>query len=123
MPIGALPCRRRFAAREGALPSPRLVSWRIMPEGPATTRFPDEPRDSFLLRLTDALWALRDPVEIQAAAALHLGQRLRANRVFYADITDDRKAVIYQDFVNGLDSMKRHHAVECFGGEAAARLR
>lgn len=94
-----------------------------MPEGSVTALIQDEPRDSFLLRLTDALSALNDPMEIQAAAVLHLGQRLRANRVFYAEIIDDTEAVIHHDFVSGLDSLEGHHPVEALAGDAAATLR
>jgi two-component sensor histidine kinase len=94
---------------------------RIMQRG--ATPFRDEPRDSFLLRLTDAVWALSDPVKIQAATVLHLGERLRANRVFYADIVNGKEAVIHEDFVDGLDSIKGHHPVESLVSDAATLRR
>ena len=48
-----------------------------------------EGRQSFLLQLSDAIRPLSDPVQVKAAASRVLGERLRANRVFYAEIRGD----------------------------------
>jgi len=45
-------------------------------------------RQSFLLKLSDALAPLADPVQIQIEACRVLGQYLEVNRVFYAEADD-----------------------------------
>jgi len=42
-------------------------------------------RQSFLLKLSDALAPLSDPIQIQVEACRVLGQHLKVNRVFYAE--------------------------------------
>lgn len=48
-----------------------------------------EARQSYLLQLSDAIRPLGDPAQVKAAASRVLGERLRANRVFYAEIKGD----------------------------------
>ncbi len=58
---------------------------------------------TYLLELSDALRTLADPAEIQASAAQILGERLGADRVFYAEIVEE----------NGADYLvvgREHHA-------------
>jgi PAS domain S-box-containing protein len=45
-------------------------------------------RKAFLLRLSDALRPLGDPVQVQAAAACVLGEHLRASRVAYYELAE-----------------------------------
>lgn len=45
-----------------------------------------EERQTFLLKLSDALRPLADPDEVKAAAARVLGEHLRVNRAFYAEV-------------------------------------
>ncbi|MBV9117428.1 MAG: GAF domain-containing protein, partial [Acetobacteraceae bacterium] len=48
-----------------------------------------EARQTFLLRLSDALRPLADPVEVQGTAARLLGERLRASRAYYYEFNED----------------------------------
>jgi signal transduction histidine kinase/CheY-like chemotaxis protein/PAS domain-containing protein len=48
-----------------------------------------EARQAFLVRLTDALRAIGDPHEIQAAAARLLGERLAATRCWYSEYDEE----------------------------------
>jgi hypothetical protein len=82
-----------------------------------------ETRQAFLLKLSDALRPLTDPIEIQSTAARVLGEHIGANRVLYADIVDGKEAVINRDFVSGVASIAGRYPTEAFGSEPAARLR
>ena len=46
-------------------------------------------RQLFLLRLSDALRPLADPLAVQVEAARILGEYLHANRVGYAEVQED----------------------------------
>ncbi len=48
-----------------------------------------ENRQEFLLTLSDAIRSLRDPEAIKGAAARVLGERLKTNRAFYAEVEGD----------------------------------
>ena len=48
-----------------------------------------EAKQAFLLTLSDAIRSLRDPEAIKVAACRVLGEQLRANRAFYAEIEGD----------------------------------
>ena len=82
-----------------------------------------EARHAFLLRLSDTLWPLSDPVEIQAAAACCLGEHLCANRVLFMEIIDEKELIIDNDFATGVASMAGRYCAEFFGTETVARLR
>lgn len=58
-------------------------------------------RQAFLLKLSDALWPLSDPAEVQSEASKLLGEHLGASRVNYAEIQGDY-AVVVRQFVNGV---------------------
>ena len=62
-----------------------------------TERKSEERRQEFLLRLSDVLRPLSDPLEIQRAAMQVVGELLQADRVFYADVSSDGKTCIVQD--------------------------
>ena len=62
-----------------------------------TERKLSERRQEFLLKLSDALRPLSDPLEIQRAAMLVVGESLLADRVFYADMTPDGETWIVLD--------------------------
>jgi PAS domain S-box-containing protein len=53
-----------------------------------------EDRQTFLLKLSDALLPLRTPDEIRTTATRILGEELHVNRAVYAEIEDDDIAVI-----------------------------
>ena len=53
-----------------------------------------EARQTFLLELSDAIRSLSDSTQVKAAASRVLGERLQANRVFYAEIKGDDWIVV-----------------------------
>jgi GAF domain-containing protein len=73
-----------------------------------------EERLAFLLKLSDALRPLIDPVEMAAAASRLLGEHLRANRVVYADIEGD-EFVIRHTFDSGVVRLSGRGPVSCMG--------
>jgi PAS domain S-box-containing protein len=73
-----------------------------------------EKRQTFLLKLSDALRPLSDPIEIQAVATRVLGEHLGASRAAYVEINGD-EYVIARDYVNGIPSMAGRYPVASFG--------
>lgn len=69
-------------------------------------------RDGLLLRLSDALRPLEDPVEVQTVALRLLGRHLGASRVAYAEDAGDGEHVIltrsYTDGAPGLEGRYRY---------------
>ncbi len=61
-----------------------------------------ESRHAFLVRLSDAVRPLADPVEVQGAAAQAIGERLDASRAHYAEVDPDGEhAVVARDYGRG----------------------
>ena len=75
-----------------------------------------EKNQKFLLKLSDALRPLMDPIEIQGTASKILGEHLRANRVFYGEIDEElSRMLIEREFVSeGTPSAIGHHPMEVF---------
>jgi PAS domain S-box-containing protein len=73
-----------------------------------------EERLAFLLKLSDALRPLSDPVEMTAAASRLLGKHLRANRVCYADIEGD-EFVMRHTYESGVARLPGRGPVVCMG--------
>jgi PAS domain S-box-containing protein len=73
-----------------------------------------EERLAFLLKLSDTLRPLIDPIEMAAAASRLLGEHLRANRVVYADIEGD-EFVIRHTFESGVARLSGRGPVSCMG--------
>ena len=73
-----------------------------------------EARQTFFVRLGDALRPLVDPVEIQAVASRKLGEHLGTSRVAYLEIDGD-EYVIARDYVDGIPSMAGRYPVTSFG--------
>jgi hypothetical protein len=73
-----------------------------------------EERLGFLLRLSDALRPLRDPIEVQEVASRLLGEHLRVNRVGYAEI-DNRQYVIRREYARGVAPLAGQGPVGSFG--------
>jgi PAS domain S-box-containing protein len=75
-----------------------------------------EERQAFLLKLSDALRPLGDPVQIQNEAARILGERLGADRTLYAQIDAAREVgVIECGYVRGdAPSLAGEHAFAAF---------
>ena len=60
-----------------------------------------EERQAFLLRLSDALRPLSNPLDVQEVASRLLGEHLRVNRVGYAEI-ENRDYVIRREYARGV---------------------
>jgi PAS domain S-box-containing protein len=73
-----------------------------------------EGRQAFLLSLSDALRALRNPAEIASVAADRLGERFGLNRAFYAEFFGSLMK-IERDFARGVESIVGEHELEAFG--------
>ena len=79
-----------------------------------TERKVREERQAFLLKLSDALRPLGDPLDVQEVAARLLGEHLRANRVGYAEI-DGRDYVIRREYARGVRPLVGKGPVGTFG--------
>lgn len=65
-----------------------------------------EERQAYLLKLSDSLQARSSSKEIQALAVQALGETLKASRVFYAEINEERDEFLVNDnYVDGVDKM------------------
>jgi len=64
-----------------------------------------EAHKSYLIKLSDALRPLVDPIEIQLTACQILGEHMGVNRVFYGDIIGENQVIISCDYVNGVSSI------------------
>ncbi len=75
-----------------------------------------ESRQTFLLRLGDALRLLVDPVAIQGEASRLLGERLLTDRAYYADIDEAQGYILVQrDFVRtGVSSTVGRYSLSDF---------
>jgi PAS domain S-box-containing protein len=73
-----------------------------------------EERLAFLLKLSDALRPLSDPVEMTAAASRLLGEHLKANRVAYADIEGDQY-VMRHIYESGVAILSDRGPLSCMG--------
>jgi len=80
-----------------------------------------EERQAFLLRLSDALRPLADPVAIQETATHILGAHLAVDRTYYVEIDDARQvAVVARDYVQGAaPSLVGEHPLTPFGSMLA----
>ena len=85
----------------------------------AALRESDE-RQAFMLKLSDALRPLADPVEIQGEAARLLGERLDADWAYYAEYDEAvTVATIHRDYVrHGAPSLVGQHSLDEYRGWA-----
>ena len=73
-------------------------------------------REGFLLGLADSLRPVGDPVQVQAVACRLLGERLGADRTFYACVDDGGVATIDGDYSSGgVVSLVGRHRLAEFG--------
>jgi PAS domain S-box-containing protein len=86
------------------------------PPEPARGRTPPESHDEFLLRLSDALRPLVDPVEAQEKAAELVGRHLGASRAAYAEI-EGEQAIVRASFLNGVPPLPAKLPYAVFGGQ------
>jgi len=86
-----------------------------------------EERQSFLLRLSDALRPLADPVEIQAVAARLVGVHLGVSRAMYAEVEslpDSDYYVVQQDYHDSRStSLFGRYRANDFGAQLFAEMR
>ena len=69
-----------------------------------------------MLKLSDAMRPLSDPIEIQGLASMVLGEQLRANRVFYGEIDEESSEMLVErEFVSeGTPSAVGRYPMEVF---------
>ena len=75
-----------------------------------------ESRHAFVLRLSDALRLLIDPLTIQEAATRLLGERLLADRAYYAHIDESQDSIVINatSARPGVSSLVGHYALRDF---------
>ncbi len=75
-----------------------------------------EERQAYLLKLSDVLRPLSDPIEVQEVASRLLGKQLRTDRVFYSEMDEARGLLLVErDFVReGLPSLAGSYPLEAF---------
>jgi PAS domain S-box-containing protein len=73
-----------------------------------------EEENAFLLRLTDALRPLADPVAVQETASRLLGEHLKADRAAYFEIDDD-DFVIERDWAPSVPHLSGRFSTAAFG--------
>ncbi|WP_292785727.1 PAS domain S-box protein [Nostoc sp. NMS9] len=72
--------------------------------------------DAFRVKLTNALRPLSDANEIQAIAALILGESLGASRVIYIEVSPNGKeAIVHKNYTNGVAELNGLYHLEDFG--------
>lgn len=90
-----------------------------------TERKEAEERQTFLLKLNDALRPLADPEEVQFKAMQHLGNHLQVNRAYYAEVQDDEDTLLakkgylfgvseapYESKISDFDQGLREHFIK-----------
>jgi PAS domain S-box-containing protein len=75
-----------------------------------------EERQAYLLKLSDVLRPLSDPIEVQEVASRLLGKQLRTDRVFYSEMDEARGLLLVErDFVReGVPSLAGSYPLEAF---------
>jgi PAS domain S-box-containing protein len=73
-----------------------------------------EKREGFLLRLTDTLRPLSDPLAIQEVSCRLLGEHLHVNRVRYSDV-DGTNYIVRMSYVNGVAPLVGSGRIAAFG--------
>ncbi len=72
-----------------------------------------EERQSYLLKLSDALRSLSDPRDIISTASRVMGEHLHADRVPYAEVIDEEQVIIFRDYVKDVPSIAgRYNAAD-----------
>jgi PAS domain S-box-containing protein len=81
-------------------------------------------RDTYLLKLSDAIRNWTDPRDIQAAASDVLGRHLRAQRVGYAEAMDNGISIaVRQDYTCGVASLSGVYETRRYGEELDRNIR
>ena len=83
-----------------------------------------EERQAFLLKLSDALRPLADPVAIQEVAARLLGKHIAASRVGYAETQADGETVLVtRHYIDGVPGIEGCYRYEDYGPALLRELR
>ena len=85
----------------------------------------NEKQQAYLLKLSDALRSLADPVEIQSVSSRLLGEHLSLDRCGYARIhADDKNATVFRDYhVPDIASFAGTYQLDAFGPGILATMR
>ena len=67
-----------------------------------TDRKNEQEKQTYNLKLSDAIKDLIDPVEIQLTACRILGEHAKVNRVLYGEVIDEEQIIINNNYVNGV---------------------
>jgi PAS domain S-box-containing protein len=78
-------------------------------------------QQALLLRLSDTIRPLRDPVKILAEACRLLGTHLHANRVAYGEIDGD-ECTVFDDYVDGVPSLAGRFRWTTLGGSRTEEI-
>lgn len=84
-----------------------------------------EARQTFLLRLGDALRSEPDPIAIQETAARALGEHLQADRIIYAELdpVNEDTFIVHRDYLRGdMPSAIGTHRIGDFGADVAKAI-
>jgi len=113
-----------FSARElRARVEAHLNLQRVRLEAKEALRESEE-RQSFLLRLSDALRSINDPVKVQEIAARVLGERLRASRAGYAeDYGDGERGAVTRNYTDGVPGIEGVYEYDDYGPELLRAFR
>ncbi len=82
-----------------------------------------EARNAFLLKLSDTLHYIEDPIQVQFKTAQMLGEHMGANRVGYAEDTGDEKTVyVTKSYNNGVPEMEGIYKYDDYGASLLEEL-
>ena len=80
-----------------------------------TDRKNEEEKQTYILKLSDAIKELIDPVDIQLTACRILGEHVKVKRVLYGEVIDEEQIIINNNYVNGVPPINATLDVEQFG--------
>ena len=74
-----------------------------------------EKQKAFLLKLSDAIKELIDPVDIQLTACRILGEHVKVNRDLYGEVINEEQIILNNNYVNGVSPIIATLDAEQFG--------
>ena len=80
-----------------------------------TKRKNEEYRQTYILKLSDAIKELVDPEDIQLTACRILGEHAKVNRVLYGEVIDEEQIIIHNNYINGVDPINAILDAEQYG--------
>ena len=88
-----------------------------------TERKEREERQLYILKLSDAIKELVNPVDIQLTACRILGEHVKASRVLYSEVINEELLVINNNYVNGVSPIIGTIPVNQFGQQVIDALK